>query len=259
MNGKKNTAKHCKIKGKNLTKMSDIIYKKSFELFLKRTDEKSVIGKFINDNIKLNKKMSFLDIGAGDGSLASIISKKVKSTLIVEPNKDFYRRLLKQKEIKILNKKWEDVCLSNSFDLILAAYVVTYFPKNERKQLVKKMYDLLRPGGNILILSVDAKKGSWRKIHTYFYKLIKHIHRSSDDALRHIMKEYKAVPKSFKTRVVSKNADEMLKILGFDFHKYPIDFLKFSNHLKKFMEKYSNTNGKITLEIEHNAYIITKK
>ncbi len=47
--------------------MNDSIYKKSFELFLRRTDEKSVIEKFIINNIKLNKKTKFLDIGAGDG------------------------------------------------------------------------------------------------------------------------------------------------------------------------------------------------
>lgn len=239
--------------------MNDSLYKKSFKLFLKRTDEKSVVEKFIIDNIKLNKKTNFLDIGAGDGSLASIISKKVKSTLVIEPNQSFYKLLLKQKRIRVLNKTWEEVNLDESFDFILAAYVVTYFPKTKRKQLIKKMYNMLNPGGNILILSVDAKKGSWRKIHTYFYKLISHAHHSSDNELRQIMREYGTALKSFKTRVISKNSDEMLEILGFDFYKYPVDFSRFSTHLKKFMKKYSDVNGKITLEMVHNAYIITKK
>lgn len=239
--------------------MNDSIYKKSFKLFLRRTDEKSVIERFIINNIKLNKKMNFLDIGTGDGFLTSIISKKVKSTLAIEPNQSFYKLLLKQKKIRVLNKTWEEVHLNELFDLILAAYVVTYFPKTQRKQLIKKMYSMLNPGGNILILSVDAKKGSWRKIHTYFYKLINHVHYSSDNELKQIMRKYEAILKSFKTHVIAKNSDEMLEILGFDFYKYHTDFLKFSPHLKKFMKKYSDANGVVTLGMVHNSYIITKK
>ena len=254
-------AKRFKINGKNLTKlnMTDSTYKKSFGLFLRRTNEKSIIEKFIMENIKFNKKTSFLDIGAGDGFLTSRISKKVKSTLVIEPNQSFHKLLPKQKGIRILNKTWEETNLNESFDFILVAYVITYFPKTKRKQLIKKIYNMLNRGGSILILSIDAKKGSWRKIHTYFYKLIKHDHCSSDDELKQIIQEYRVVSKSFKTQVISKDSDEMLKILGFDFYKYPADFFKFSSHLKKFMQKYSDTSGSVILEMVHNAYIITKK
>lgn len=239
--------------------MNNKIYKKSFDLFLNRTDEKSIIKKFIHDNIPIHKKMNFLDIGGGDGSLASIISKQVKTTYIVEPNKYFYKQLLKQKKNKILNKRWEDVFLNKKFDFILAAYVVTYFPQIKRDYLIKKMYDLLQPGGYILILSVDAKKGSWRKIHTYFYKLIKFEHKSSDNFLKKSMRKYKAISKSFKTRIIAKNTNEMLDILKFDFYKYPKELSKFSEHLIRFLRKKSDKTGKTTLEIIHNAYIITKK
>ncbi|MBI2024244.1 class I SAM-dependent methyltransferase [Candidatus Giovannonibacteria bacterium] len=202
--------------------------------------------------------MNFLDIGGGEGSLASTISKKVRTTFVIEPNQNFYRQLLKQKKIKILNEKWETSHPNVLFDFILAAYVMTYFPKTERKQLIKKMYNFLRPGGHILILSVDAEKGSWRKIHTYFYKLIRHTHNSSDEALKQITREYKAISKSFKTRVIAKNADEMLEILGFDFYKYQNDFSKFFDDLKKFLSRYTDSSGKVILEIAHNAYIIKK-
>ncbi len=158
-----------------------------------------------------------------------------------------------------MNRTWEEVNLNESFDFILASYVVTYFPKTQRERLIGKMYGMLNPGGNILILSIDAQKGSWRKIHTYFYKLINRKHHSSDNELKQIMRKYGAVLKSFKTHVIAKNPDEMLEILGFDFYKYHSDFLEFSPHLKKFMKKYSDANGAVTLEMAHNAYIITKK
>lgn len=239
--------------------MNDARYKKSFDLFLKRTDEKFVIREFIYKNIPIHKNMDFLDIGGGDGELAFPISEKVRTTFIIEPNYSFYKKLIKHKKIRVLNEKWEDVCLNMNFDLILALYVVTYFSQKERKKLIKKMYELLRPGGCILILSVDSKKGSWRKIHTYFYKLMNYHRNSSDDNLKKIVREYGAISKSFKTHVIAKDTDEMLNILGFDFYKYPESFLKFSRNLIKFLKKHSNDKGKIILEIVHNAHIIIKK
>jgi len=248
-----------RIKEINLTSMNDVLYKESFELFLKRTDEKSIIKRFIFENIPIHKNMDFLDIGGGDGSLASMISKSVGTTLVIEPNKKFYRQLLKRKMIRARNEKWENARMNNSFDFILAAYVTTYFPKTKRKQLIKKMYDSLRPGGFILILSIDSTRGSWRKIHTYFYKLMGYAHKSSDDAVKQIAREYKATSKSFKTHVIAKNTNEMLKILGFDFYKYPKYFPKFSEHLRKFLKRYLDEDKSVTLEMVHNAYIITKK
>lgn len=239
--------------------MNDLAYKKSFQLFLKRTDEKSVLRQFIFDNIPIRKDMDFLDIGGGEGSLTSVVSKKVRTTLVIEPNENFYKQLLTRKGIKVMNTGWEDTILNESFDFILAAYVTTYFQKAKRKRLIKKMYDSLRPGGHILILSIDAQRGSWRKIHTYFYKLMGRVHESSDDSVKQIAREYKAISKSLKTHVVAKNTDEMLEMLSFDFHRYPRYFSKFTEQLKKFLKKYSDEDKRITLEMVHNAHIITKK
>ncbi len=238
--------------------MNDATYKKSFDLFLKRTDEKSVIKKFIDRHIPLHEDIRFLDIGGGDGSLAIMISKKVGSTLVIEPNRDFCKQLRK-KGIRTINTKWEDAYPNGAYDFILAAYVVTYFPKNKRKKLIEKIYKYLRFNGTALILSVDAKRGSWRQIHTYFYKLTGHTHYSSDKELKKIIQKYKLITTTFKTHIIAKNADEMLEILGFDFYKYLEKFSKFSENLKRFMKKYTNKDGKVNLEMVHNAYIINKQ
>ena len=79
--------------------MIDAVYKQSFSLFLKNTDEKTVIKKFIEQNIPLNKEVNFLDIGGGDGSLAKEISKKVKRTVLIEPNKFFCEKLFNNKKL----------------------------------------------------------------------------------------------------------------------------------------------------------------
>jgi len=250
--------KFCKKKKKNSISMFNTKkYKISFELFLKKTNEKAIVEKFIKEHVSLHKEMNFLDIGGGDGSLAGSISKEVGSTLVIEPNEEFCN-LLKQKKVNVINLKWESVELNYTYDFILAAYVVTYFPKNMRSELIKKIYNHLRRGGTALILSVDSKKGSWRRIHTYFYTLIGHDHFSSDSDLKKITKFYKPHIKTFKTSVIAQDADEMLEILSFDFHKYPKEFLRYSDNLKLFLKKYTNKKGKVRLEMVHNAYIINK-
>lgn len=239
--------------------MQDIKYKKSFNLFLKNTEEKKVILNFIKKHIKLNNDVNFLDIGGGDGTLALAMANKVRSALIIEPNYFFVKKIKKSKNIKIINDKWENLNLKKKFDFILAAYVVTYFPQEKRKLLIKKMYQILNHGGKIIILSVDAKKGSWRKIHTFFYELMGIKHKSSDEKLKKLMKNYCAKLETFKTRVAAKNISEMLNILEFDFLKYPDKFIKYKKNLEQFLSKHQNKDGGVALEILHNAYIITKK
>lgn len=239
--------------------MRENLYRKSFNLFLKNTDEKRVVLEFIKKNVKLNKKINFLDIGGGNGFLAFNISKKVKKTFIVEPNRFFFKKFRKNKKNKAIKARWEDVELNNKFDFILVAYVVTYFPAEKRKNLIRKMYNYLNSGGKIIILSVDVKKGSWRKIHNYFYDLMGIKHKSSDEELKKIMKDYKAKTKTFSTHVVSKNKSEMLNILGFDFFRYPEELLKYRKNLELFLSRHEDNKGNIILEVIHNAYIITKK
>lgn len=249
----------CRTKGEDLTKcMNDSAYKKSFELFLSRTDEKSVIKKFIENNIGLDRKMSFLDIGGGNGSLTSLISGKVGSTTVVEPNKDFFRQLKQKKDIETINRRWEEVHLRKNYDFILAAYVITFFPEHKREELLEKVYRHLRPNGKMLILSIDAQNGSWREIHTYFYQLMGYVHRSSDDALKKWVQKYRHTATTFRTDVVAKNIGEMLELLYFDFGKHPEEFSGCSQKLKEFLKTYTNKDGKVTLEMVHNAFIIYK-
>jgi len=238
--------------------MKDSVYKKSFDLFLKKTDEKHVLMRFIKDNIKPQRGMSFLDIGGGDGTLALFVAKETKRAVVIEPNKQFFEKLKRFENIKAINAKWEKVNLKDKFDFILAAYVVTYFPSEKRRGLLKKMYDYLQPGGKLLILSVDSEKGSWREIHTYFYNLIGHKHQSSDEKLKKLLKPYEVRSKVIKTHVSAKNEAEMLEMLVFDFKKYPKEFKRYKKDLEYFLSCHQIGKRGIALEMIHNAYIITK-
>jgi hypothetical protein len=50
----------------------------------------------------------------------------------------------------------------------------------------------------------------------------------------------------------------MLKILNFDFGRYPKEYEKFFEKLQQFLYKYTDNKGQVILDIVHNAYIINK-
>lgn len=135
----------------------DVDYQESFELFLSHTDEKQVIKDLLHEKVDMNSVESCLDIGGGNGLLACNLGEKEK-ILVVEPNKNFVDSL-RNNGFRCICSKWENVFLEERFDLILAAYVTTYFSKNQLKQLIEKMVLHLNNKGKLIILSVDETEG----------------------------------------------------------------------------------------------------
>lgn len=233
------------------------IYKESFRLFLKKTNEKKVVLSYIKKEVPLNKEINFLDVGGGDGSFAIPLSKKVKSTLVVEPNIHFTSKL-SSLGINCFNGKWEDYIVNGVYDFILAAYVVTHFPKKKFRSLIQKMVNCLSDKGILVIFAIDEKAGTWRGIHTYFYDLINLKRKSSTLQLKEVAEEYNAKRVKIVTEVIADDYDEMLKILAFDFEKYGD---KFHNNKEKIIDylKKRKRHGKIVLKMVHWMYIIRKK
>jgi cyclopropane fatty-acyl-phospholipid synthase-like methyltransferase len=199
--------------------MCDEIYKQSFELFLSHTNEKEVVKKILERRIDLKSVNSFLDIGGGNGSFAHILGKQIKNVLIIEPNKKFNKDLRKR-GFRCICSKWEDVHLEEKFDLILAAYVVTYFPSNMTSSLINKMIRCLNKNGKLVLLAVDEKEGSWRETHSYFYDLINLKRKSTTAKLKKIMTLLDARQEKFTTKIYADNVNQMLEIITFDFYKY---------------------------------------
>ncbi|MCL0105895.1 class I SAM-dependent methyltransferase [Thermodesulfovibrionales bacterium] len=75
----------------------------------------------------LNENSTVLDIGAGTGAFAFPIAQLVKAVTVVEPSAEMLthlRRKMDTTNIRIINKRWEDVTLKEvgQHDLVLAAH-----------------------------------------------------------------------------------------------------------------------------------------
>ncbi len=116
----------------------------------------------------------FLDIGCGDGILASAVIKKypgAAGTLV-----DFSSTMLKEAR-KRLDKRgkgklrfikadfgvrgWAKTLAKSSFDAVVSGYAIHHQPDGIKKRIYKEVFGLLRPGGvfiNIEHVSSPAKR-----------------------------------------------------------------------------------------------------
>lgn len=241
-----------------ISNLDNQIYAKSFNLFLKSTNEKEVILEYLLQSIKGSDVNGILDIGAGLGSFSSHFIKQGKLVTAIEPN-ELLANNLRSQGFRVINDSWEQVSMSEKFDLIIAAYVVTHFRKDKIDILLEKMMDRLNDGGTLFLLSVHPTKGSWRELHTYFYNLIDHTHRSSSIDLVSCLKKYpKMQEATLYTSVFANTPEEMLDVVEFDFHRFEPKFSQKRKALIQYLISHCVKDHKVVLDMVHQVFIIKK-
>lgn len=107
----------------------------------------------------LRESMDVLEVGLGAGSLASWMSEvvgKKGSVLAVDLNAD---HVTSQNEYSILEGNILDLDIAKTFDVIHLRYVLIHNPKS--KDIIKKLYSLLKPGGKLVMEEPDFTLAKW--------------------------------------------------------------------------------------------------
>ncbi len=110
------------------------------------------------------KGKTFLEIGAGSLFLTKeLIQKGFSKGTVVEFNKEAFRVHKKlpppvKKKVKIITEDFLKLDLSEKYDFVIACEVIEHVQND--KLFLKKMSDLLKPDGQ-LIISVPAKMKYW--------------------------------------------------------------------------------------------------
>jgi SAM-dependent methyltransferase len=152
-----------------------IVYKRAFELLSHNTQEYDEFVKFIENDIvhRLPAHKHLLDIGAGRGNLAKPISQHFEHTTIVEPNPHFFEEVMTwardcERPMSGHNDIWDKVQLDIVADLIFISHVLYYVPLEDHLAFVNKAYDLLRPGG-CMVLALNGKPSDiWKMSHLLY-------------------------------------------------------------------------------------------
>ncbi len=120
----------------------------------------------------INFNSSILDVGCGSGRvILSMQRSGFKNLTGIDPFLE--KDLLNTANLKILKKDLFE--MTDQFDFIMLHHSLEHM--NHPNQVLVKIRDLLKPGGNLLIRIPVANSYAWRKYHTCWFQL---------DAPRHI-------------------------------------------------------------------------
>lgn len=129
------------------------LYAQAFAMHLRGTDEKAVLAKEITDRVKLHKSRSIIDIGAGRGEIAIRIFRRVERYLAIERRPDYAARL-QEYGIRVLRRTFP--CeVPAMFSMALMSHSVPSGAR-ERAAMIDAAWELLVPGGVMLIITYDS-------------------------------------------------------------------------------------------------------
>ena len=117
--------------------------------------DESIKNKLINLQI-LNKNMTVIDLGSGDGYISRAVARSVKKVIAVDISKEMLKQLKKKardnglKNIESLESDGQDVPVSDSsVDVICANMYLHHI--EEPEIAIKEMRRIVKPGGTVFI------------------------------------------------------------------------------------------------------------
>lgn len=142
-------------------KRSHELYVRSFEKFLKHTDEKKVFLKEFDKYLATHKPRSLLDVGAGNGTLAVPIASKVEKYLAVEHNPKYAARL-RREGLTVIEAPYP-VAVKGQFDLVLMSHVISYEMENHIP-LISNAWRSVAKHGHLLIVTHRGLSDDWSEL-----------------------------------------------------------------------------------------------
>ena len=171
-------------------------------------------NKFLETQIKINKKTIILDIGCGRAHIISRLEAKYKFNkkpvgLDLVKNNDIKKNIIFNKidAINYLKNK------KNLFDLILIKQTIHFFNKKKIEKLIKYAKKRLNKKGKILIFLLDSNKNEIPCFNLMKLKLDKSLNK--DKILIALIKicfqKYKIKKFYFKVKISRLNYTSMIK------------------------------------------------
>jgi len=222
-----------------------------FDSFIEKSNEKEVLVKGIK-NLIGEKKESCLEIGPGDfaffyNSLSSLFSRYV----VVE--KESFSSFFPD-NVFFIKSDWEDVELSEKFDVIIASHVFYYF--NDKRGSLKKIISHLKEGGKafIVVNGTGSDYGSFKKM---FSNVSGKEYASTYEEVKKVLQGLGVdfSEHSLHSELYFSSYEELFNLLKLFFESCPFEYEKAKKEILAFF-KENLTNGKF--EFEQKIFEIKK-
>lgn len=189
-----------------------------FKEFLRRTDQKEEINKFLIENYtKPGKKLKILGLGTGSGEdvidfLTYLNRKGVEFQFVfVDPSRELFdvfkvkvkKHKLSKNISHIFISKFEKFCTDNKFDIIIASHVFYYL--KDWEPIIKKIISLLKTNGDAFIFMQSEESDNFKFRNTQLkYIYGKKYKEKSAEQLVRLIKKLKL---PYKSRAVISKLD----------------------------------------------------
>jgi cyclopropane fatty-acyl-phospholipid synthase-like methyltransferase len=142
---------------------------KSWDMNSKRVQNAKGIAELIVKNIKLNKLMEIMDLGAGTGLLSYFVAPYVKKIVAVDNSPSMLLEF-KSKcnefvcETEVIEKDLSVESISRKFDGVISSMTIHHL--DDTLALFSKLYVMLNDGGFLAIADLDSEDGTFHSNNT---------------------------------------------------------------------------------------------
>lgn len=204
---------------------TNIQFKEQFDLLSKHTPEYEITVPYIVESIvsKLPERRHFIDVGTGRGNLARPISTHFDVTTIIEPNKYYHDEIMdwarqSDRAFRGHNTDWLNVEMSeNAADMVLMSHVMYYVDNHDWSRFVQKAYDLLNPGGYVVIILNSLQNGV-TDLYKAFLRPDEWLDIASSEALVQTLldDQYTEISvRSYQSDIIAESAAEAQELIDF--------------------------------------------
>ena len=142
---------------------------KSWDMNSKRVQNAKGIGELIVKNIKLDRSMEIMDLGAGTGLLSYFVAPYVKKIVAVDNSPSMLLEF-KSKcnefvcETEVIEKDLSVESIDRTFDGVISSMTIHHL--DDTLALFSKLYAMVNGGGFIAISDLDSEDGTFHSDNT---------------------------------------------------------------------------------------------
>jgi|SRR3989344_115228 len=136
-------------------------YLRNFRRFVENTNEKIEVARAINRIVQEKHPETMLDVGAGDGTLTSILAPALREVYTVEKREN-HAQSLRNKGVTTFNEEFPCV-LPAQYDLVIASHSVP-FEKGKIEAFVEGLIAATKEKGTVVIVTYKTEKDPWFKL-----------------------------------------------------------------------------------------------
>jgi cyclopropane fatty-acyl-phospholipid synthase-like methyltransferase len=239
-------------------------YKSSFEAFLSNTNEKAILSQELINVIQTQNIHSLLDIGAGNGELASLVTPSLQRYVAIEQRADFVAKL---KQLPHPNMEAHTASYpfptEEKFDAVLFSHSIpTIVKENDKwKEFIDSSLEHLNQNGTLIIVTYEAGDSAWSELLKQANLPRKYDRIGQMQLLSDFLKDRGELEiKEVVTHVETKTIDEIIKSLSFVYSDGRVErekaFLQ-SKEIRDIIEKSYKTESGYSFPFTH--YLVTFK